>query len=229
MFGQVEAEIEQETANNQYEKGIFRASNLGGCARAIQYGMLGYRAERITPELKLLLDDGKIHEENVISRLSKIGTVTNSQMTLKKRFTRNGISFVITGAPDGIFEGWVFDSKSMSIFPFKKLDKEYPEKYEKYTTQLTIYMHILKLPGFFVFKCKNDAEWNIKEFKYSKKRMEDILQKAAAIAAALKTKILIDKPFERNSWECKTCPFRLHCWKLPMEQRKWGQQWKRTF
>src|SRR5258707_5306036 len=94
-----------------------------------------------------------------------------------------------------------------------------------YIDQLTIYLDILGQPeGFILFKNKNDGEIKIKEVKYEKDIMTSILTRISLLHKAIKSKQLLERPFERNSFQCKTCVHRLVCWKLPMERKLWGFQ-----
>jgi CRISPR/Cas system-associated exonuclease Cas4 (RecB family) len=222
ILNKVEEEYKQE-AKKPVTKGVYRASEVGNCPKAIQYKILGYKAEEVTPETLLIFRDGHVHHNDVRDLFSKIGHVTNVEMSCSKRYNHNGEKFLITGTVDFVFNGsMVIDIKSMSTFRFKTIEKKFPDDFMSYIEQVHLYMDILSLPkGAILFKDKNSAELKIKEFKYSYDVIKDILDRLANLHKLAKKKELVPRPYERNSWQCRLCPYRLSCYNLPMEARHW--------
>jgi CRISPR/Cas system-associated exonuclease Cas4 (RecB family) len=222
ILAKVEAEAKQESTK-PHTVGVYRASEIGGCARALQYATLNYPAEGLTPETHLIFKDGHIHHTAVRELLGKIGTMSNVEMTISKQYRHNGQKFTITGTCDGVFDDEVFDVKSISTFRFKYLDKNFPADYLNYVDQLQIYMDILsKKSGFIIFKDKNSAELKIKRLKNDPDLMIAILNRVAEIHKGVKAKELVARPYGRDTWHCKLCSYRLQCWKLPMDKRQWS-------
>lgn len=224
ILNKVQAEAKQE-ASKPHTIGVYRASEIGGCARALQYATLQYKAEEITPEVHMIFRDGHIHHHAVRELLGKTGTMSNIEMTISKQYKHKGSKFTITGTIDGVWNGMVFDVKSISTFRFKYLDKNFPQDYTNYVDQIMIYMDILKLTkSFFIFKDKNSAELKVIYVDFNQKAMDAILDRIVEIHKGAKLNKLMPRPFERTDWHCKLCAYRLHCWKLPMEARHWGSQ-----
>lgn len=222
ILNKVAAEAKQESTK-PHTVGVYRASEIGGCARALGYATLNYPSEPLTPETHLIFKDGHIHHDAVRSLLGKVGTLSNVEMTISKQYKHNGQKFTITGTCDGVFNEAIMDVKSISTFRFKYIDKNFPADFMNYVEQVQIYMDILnKHRGMLIFKDKNTSELKIKRFPYDSTLMENILDKVAAIHKAIKEKKLIDRPYGRDTWHCKLCSYRLQCWKLPMETRHWS-------
>jgi|SRR5947207_1859339 len=219
-------QIELEAAQEEHiksEKGIYRASSIGGCPRALQYATLdGIIPEKHSPEFTMFLMDGDTHERMITSLLSKVGTVTHTQRNLQKRYKHQGVSFVVTGTPDGMFNGTIYDVKAINGFSFAALEKNYPTQYVKYIEQMHIYMDILnKKESILLFKDRNWSKIKPKLVEYNPDFMEKMLDKLAYITKMVKSKQMIDRPYTVRSKECKRCPFRMPCWRLPMETMKW--------
>lgn len=222
ILNKVEAEARQESTK-PHTVGVYRASEIGGCGRALGYATLNYPAEPLTPETHLIFKDGHIHHDAVRELLGKVGTLSNVEMTISKQYIHKGMKFTITGTCDGVFDEAVMDVKSISTFRFKYLDKNFPADYMNYVEQVQIYMDILgKKKGMLIFKDKNSAELKVMRFKYDPLLMEKILDRVARIHKKIKAKKLITRPFGRDTWHCKLCSYRLQCWKLPMEARHWS-------
>lgn len=223
ILHQIRLESEQEE-HLQSERGIYRASGVGGCPRALQYATMdGVTPEKHSPEFQLFLRDGDTHEKALTAILSKIGTVTHNQRNLQKRYKHKGVSFIVTGTPDGMFNGIIYDVKAINGFSFQALDKNYPEQYMKYVEQMHIYMDILgKTESILIFKDRNWSTIKVKRVEFNPDFMEKLLDKLAFITKAVKKGDMIDRPYAVKSKECKRCPFRMACWKLPMETMRWA-------
>jgi len=224
ILAQVETESKQE-AGKYAEKGIYRASAIGGCPRALQYTTIGkVKPQEFTPEFQIFLRDGKLHQQAVEDLLRKIGTVSHVEMNLQKRYKHQGVSFVISGTLDGVFNDIIYDVKAINGFSFAALDKNYPANYMKYVEQLTIYLDILSKPlGMLIFKDRNWSEIKIKEVKYDPELMNRILDKIAGLHKGIKEGKLVPRPYKPRDKECKYCPYRLPCQHLPVESKRWIQ------
>lgn len=224
ILTKLEEESKQEV-DKPYTLGVYRASEIGGCPRALQYKTLGYPAEPFTPETILIFRDGHMHEAEVLSLLSKIGHVSNKQMTISKKYKHNGQHFVITGTIDAVLDGkMVIDVKSMSTFRFKYLDKNYPQDFMSYVEQVRLYMDMLNLDaGGLLIKDKNSGELAFKTVSNEQALLDLILDRVAEIHRLAKEKKFIARPYGRNTWQCTSCQYRLQCWKIPMEPRRWAR------
>jgi CRISPR/Cas system-associated exonuclease Cas4 (RecB family) len=222
ILNKVEEEAKQESGK-PHTLGVYRASEIGGCARALQYATQEYPKEELTPETYLIFKDGHLHHHAVRELLAKVGTVSHVEMTISKKYKHNGESFLITGTCDLVFNDMVIDIKSISTFRFKYIDKNYPQDFMNYLEQVRLYMDILgKTKGALLFKDKNTAELKIKYVSNDDILLTNILDRVAQIHKLNKEKKLITRPYGRDTWHCKLCSYRLQCWKLPMERRAWA-------
>jgi hypothetical protein len=222
ILKKVAKESEQEQENRKSPLGFYRASSIGKCGRQYQYAALGNKAEPLTPETGMIFHDGHMHHNEIRRLLGKVGTLSNVEQSIQKKYKHKGESFVVTGTCDGVWNGKVFDVKSMSTFRFKALDKIFPDDLMDYVFQLTLYMDMLKFKeGMFIFKDKNSGELRVIELDFDKEVLVDALDWIVEVHKGIKTKTLMDRPYLNNSFQCKTCPFRLHCYKMPMEGKHW--------
>lgn len=221
ILGKVSEELDQN--ERPVSKGMYRASEIGNCIRATQYSRLGFSAEKHTPEQELLFRDGTMHHIYIRELFAKVGTVSMIEHTISKQYKHQGQRFTLTGTLDFMFNGIPVDAKSMNTFKFVKLDKEFPDSYENYVMQLSVYMDILgKKQGMFVFKNKNDSELKIKYINRNTYPMEKILDRIVTIQDGIKKGVLIDRPYNNKDWHCEYCPFRLKCYRMPMKPRHWS-------
>lgn len=205
--------------------GVYPASEIGGCGRQLQYANLGIERELYSPELYLLFQDGHTHHNAVRHLLHGTGKLTHVEMAISKTYKHRGQRFTITGHLDCIHDGLILDIKSISTFMFKQLPKKFPNMYERYITQLIIYMDIMKKDkAAFLFKDKNSSEMCVIKIKYDPDYMLAILDKVATIHLGIKKDVLIDRPYSASSYECRTCPYRRKCLNMPMEQKRWGDR-----
>ena len=84
----------------------FRASEVGECETFLCYSRLGYPALPLTGRVRHMLDDGLMHERDVVTRLRGVGfkirhAYPEKQM-LVRCYDRDGITVV--GHPDGVVD-----------------------------------------------------------------------------------------------------------------------------
>lgn len=228
LLEHIEGEIKDEWRPGR-TAGSYRGSELGDCPRALQYAASGRTRESINPELALLFRDGNLHHDAIRSELKKIVRVTNEEhsswKTYEVTYKSELIRIVLTTTCDCHVNGtYVGELKSINCFTFKALksNEDVRERYPHYYSQLQTYLDVYdKEEGFLLFKDKNSSALKIFWFKRDKEELDKLLQKLAHIEWAMKNKKMIKRPFTKSSFECKTCPFRMACWKKPMEGRKW--------
>lgn len=232
IIGMLLERVEQEIDDDWQPPRVpqsYRGSELGDCPRALQYAALGKSKEKPNPELALLFRDGHLHHDAVRGELKKIGRLTNIEHGAWKAYQveYKGDTFRIniTATCDLHYDGlYVGDIKSINCFTFKALKsvEDVEERYPHYIDQLQAYLDVYdKEEGFLLFKDKNSSALKIFWFKRDPKRLETILQKLAHIEYLLKVKKMHKKPYTKSSYDCKICPMRIHCWKVPQDRRTW--------
>lgn len=228
ILERVEQEVEDEWRPARIP-GSFRGSELGDCARALEYANLGYKPEPIDPRLALLFRDGNLHHDALRAELTKVGRLTNIEHGSWKKYEvqYNGetIPITITATCDLIFDGtYIGDIKSISTFSFKALrnNEAVISKYPHYVIQLNTYLDVYgKEWGFLLFKDKNSSALKIFWFQFSQELMDEVLQKLAKIEVMTRKKKMIKRPYLKSSWDCKSCPFRKRCWGKPRQEMFW--------
>lgn len=217
----------------QVIRGSYRASEVGDCPRYQAYKQLGYKRERIGPELELLFRMGHTVEREMIGLLRRSGfLVTNEQHVGLKTFVVDGTSINVSASLDLLLDGkYIIDVKSTNFFTAKYLSKEYIlKKYRGYYDQLQTYLNIIEAPGLsewgaLLFQEKMTSRimefWFKKDEKYF---MEVLVPKLAKIERALQNKKIPLRPkgYTKSGDECKRCSMRIHCWDKPMERRTWS-------
>lgn len=215
-------EAQAQLRQPKRQRGVFRASELGNCPRAIQYAVLGHPRQPFGPRLSLLLRDGHLHEGAILELLRSIGTVTNEQKEVKKEYTVGADTITVIGHYDCLFnDKYIVDCKSITCNRFDRLNKDYVyREYPQYVYQIQLYMDMEeKEHGLLLFKNKNNSA--LKPIWYT--RDEDMVQEALDKLFAIHEAgdKLIGRPYKSNSWECRGCPMRIHCWKTPLEDMNW--------
>lgn len=232
-------EIDTE-APYQVIRGSYRASEVGDCVRYQGYKQLGYKREKINPELMFLFRFGHVVEREAIGYLRRSGfIVTNEQHVSLKTFevplTDKGheewIKINVTASLDLLLDGkYIVDVKSTNFFTAKYLSKPYiKKKYISYYDQLQTYLNL--------FEHKGVSEWGALFFieKMTSKMMEfwfqkdedyfhnTVLPKLARIERAVSQKKLPARPkgFTSSTQDCERCSMRIHCWGKKMKVRTW--------
>lgn len=222
ILNKLAEEAEQES-HRVYTKGVYRASEIGGCARALQYNHMGFKGETLTPETHMIFRDGHMHHDALRELLAKVGTLSHIETNVSKKYNHKGTKFLLTGTCDGVFNGIIIDIKSINTFRFMHLDKNFPSDYMNYVIQLNIYMDILNIhKGVLLFKDKNSGEIAPRHLTYNAELMEQTLERVASLHNSLKTGEMLKRPYVSSDWHCKLCQHRKECWHLPMEGKHWG-------
>lgn len=218
IFENIQEGIDSEQSSERFP-GTYRGSELGKCARAIQYTVLNTEREKIDPQLALLFRDGDLHHDDLRSLLSRVGTLTNVEQgaTGKFKTTVKGKEYEITLTitPDMIFNrDYIVDIKSINRFSFKYLSKDWVLTNKKeYVIQINTYMKLFKKAyGCLLFKCKDTSELKQMWFPFDEELWQETLQKLAFITYAVDSKVMIKRPFRRGSKECGKCNFFQTCW-----------------
>lgn len=139
---------------------IYRASELGGCVKALTAKRMGYEPIPYPESLTTIFAEGNLHEEAVVRSLVDGGNkVWNQQLEVNLPITS---SVVVQGHIDGLVNDdnadWLLEIKSMSSDRFKeykRLGWATPGLIQKYKWQVSAYMIATSLPLMFVVKDRN--------------------------------------------------------------------------
>lgn len=154
---------------------IHHASALGGCLRSQVAAALGEKPIPVDDASQLRMNEGALHEEDVIARLTADGyAVTRQQdeVNLRPAGSDGGVvqghldGIVMTQPPDeGFPSSRVLEIKSMSDSAFKAFQAkgwygDWPEASlpDRYRWQVSIYMLATGLEALLVAKNRNSGE-----------------------------------------------------------------------
>lgn len=225
-------QVRQETEDTWIappREGSFWPSEMGKCPRAVQYRLLKFKGEDFSPEVTMIFMDGNLHHDSVRTLIKRAGMrLTNEEFRVYKEYEREvdkeKIKFGISGKIDGLINGkYPVDIKSASPWSYKSVNQENILKARPgYVLQVQFYLDIMdKEEGVLILKDKGNAAlkpiWVLRD----KELLELELQRLAKIQWGCLHARMIKRPFQRNSFECRGCPMRIHCWEEPMEQRPW--------
>lgn len=232
ILEQVEKEIKTQLPMETI-RGSYRASQVGDCKRFQGYKQLGYKAERIGPELELLFRHGHVVEQMAIDLLRRSGfTVTNQQHTALRTFEHDGTSINVSASLDSLIDGrYIVDVKSTNFFTSKYLNKKYiRDKLPEYYDQIQTYLNLLagdKISewGALFFYEKMTSRLMEFWFKKDEQYFKDIvIPKLVKVEKLVQAKKIPARPqgFTKSCKECERCTMRIHCWGVKMKRREWS-------
>lgn len=187
---------------------------LNGCQRRGVYEQTHWEEkELITPQLKLVFEEGNDQEKSVLRLLDRLGIEIIQQ---QNAFTWD--KYNISGTIDGvyIYKGHALpvEIKSMSPNIFNQVHtyedfKKYPWT-NAYKAQITIYMLMKNInKGIFILKNKSNGQVKPIVIELDFELGEAILKTAECINEHIQKKKLPPKIDDREV--CKTCPFKMTC------------------
>lgn len=202
------------------EKGYWRASTMGLCARQQGYAFVGGAEERRNIGTRAMsLEDGHVHEKEVIERIRELPGVkllADNELVKASFPTKSGRSLKIAGTPDLR----VSDSKEEIVIEIKALqDAAFDEVQntgippEKYVTQLKVYLILLKKKfGELFIKNRNNSEVISFKVTLTPEDKKRILKRQLWIQSFIEQKKFPPREYQLGSQECFYCPFSQRCW-----------------
>ena len=186
-----------------------RASSAGKCARAIGYGVHGFKGEPLNWRARLVFKMGDHVESDLVEIVKGYGL---TDMQKEVVVTIDGTE--IKGHIDGIYNESVVDFKSTTTFGFKRAQQGDPGNYDR---QLHFYMKALGLKrALLVYYCKETSDlcelvvpWNDDTWAEVESRFRSVIQ-------STRDK-LPNKEYGPNEkgalpWQCSYCSFVKTCW-----------------
>lgn len=202
------------------EKGYWRASMMGLCARQQGYSFVGVSDERKDMGTKSMsLEDGHVHEKEIIDRilgLPFVKLVAENQLVKSVFKTKKGKSLKIAGTPDL----QITDAKEPVVIEIKALqDSTFDEVKssntppEKYVTQLKVYLLLLKRKwGELYIKNRNNSDVVSFKVELSAEDKKRILKRQMWIQSFIDQKKYPPREYQLGSQECFYCPYSQRCW-----------------
>ena len=202
------------------EKGYWRASTMGLCARQQGYAFVGSAEERRNIGTKSMsLEDGHVHEKEVIERilaLPGVKLIADNRPVKVKYPTKNGTVLKIAGTPDLQVsdggESTVIEVKALQDASFDEVKStEIPPA--KYVAQLKTYLILLKQKfGELYIKNRNNSEVLSFRIELTPEDRKRILKRQLWIQSFIDRKKFPPREYQLGSQECFYCPYSQRCW-----------------
>jgi len=157
-----------------------RASKIGGCVR--QYVMLLRSGEEpeLTVRQKLYFAVGKRLEPVIAEHAGyPLNILFNDSCKVEIPINND---ILLTGHPDGEFQNWVIECKTMRSFAYRKArDRGLDVQFPQYLVQVSVYVKGLNAQGV-IFLCLDKDASEITELRFRSEELEPYWQKAVANA-----------------------------------------------
>lgn len=216
------------------------------CVRQGEYALLRWQdAEKITPELQELFDEGKLHEQSTIDKLQEAGfTIQENQRPLSEQVIDKGekLRYTISGRIDFTMRlpretndatFYPVEVKGLEPHSWAALntieDVRNSKRYyvRMYEGQINMYLYQMSVPrGYLIIKNKVNGRLKLISVDLNLSLVEHMLQNATRInrvvAEVQKTNDYekLDARIEFDERICGGCAFRALC--LPAQQ--WGKE-----
>jgi len=195
---------------------VFRMSGAGKCPRALSAERLGYIPTSAPSWLETAANEGKLHENWIVSQLQKDYIISESQIEVELDYPQ----FQLVGHIDGIAieregtnKAYLLEIKTMSQFEFQRWMKEAFLGFPTYADQIALYWQALKkdmgLKGI-LYVVKNRSSGYIQQFTMTQPPSDYnlVISKLIAVERAVTEDKLYEADFDPSSIECKRCNFR---------------------
>ena len=184
------------------------ASRLGHpCLRYLVYRRTNWKdARAFTIQSKRKMEDGNVHEKDILTKMEKAGFNVICQQKYFKWDKYN-----ITGRMDGILSKdrreFPFEIKSMDTYGFQSIDtaEDFKKRdyFKTYLTQLNLYLlSENKEDGFFILKDRNQCE-----LKQVNIKLDYEIAESAVKAAETVNKHVTAGTYPDRIRYCNTCKF----------------------
>lgn len=200
-------------------KGFWRASSMGLCARLQAYDFLGFHTEhQESNEKRLSLEDGHVHEADVIGRilsLKGVDEVSQNQNIRKAFKLKNGDVLKIAGTPDlEIVDNGkyiIVEVKALQDSTFQEVRRENVCP-EKYAMQCKVYLVLRgKKHGIVYIKNRNNSNVIAFDITLTKEDRKAILKRQMWIQSFVRNKKLPPREYPVGSQECFYCNHNRRC------------------
>lgn len=191
-------------------------SESGGCPKALAAAKLGYDPIPRTDDDLLIMNESKMHEGLVISKLDEEGfTVFSSQMELNYEHPL----FLLRGHIDGIAHKggrqWLLEVKALGRSTFLEYQKHGLTAFPHYAAQVRCYSHILNLPILMAVKCRDTGKL-LKDEAQPEITFDQIIEKLSMVELAVREERLPE--VEACSWRDRQwCGYKFLC-QVPAKQ-----------
>jgi CRISPR/Cas system-associated exonuclease Cas4 (RecB family) len=207
--------ILQKFGQPRHDNDGFHPSSLGTasgrCPRKLVYLLQGVEKKNVlSPRILRVMQDGVRMHQTLQTWFSEMGILVAPEIPIVWEDPP------IRGHADGIInwegEDILLEIKTIRSDAFNKLVLLNAPKNEAFL-QANIYAYILGLEKiWFVYYNKDDAQIALFEKNCDKILAEKQIDEWRAIYKMFVDGVLPDRPYKKNSVQCKSCELAYHCW-----------------
>ena len=203
----INKQIELERQNKERE-GYFYVTDAAACKRKVFYDFKKDipKTDVDTSVLRKFVQGNSIHEK-LVAILEKAGVVTAKEINIPAN------DYKIHGRVDAMLEingeKIILEIKSIANYGFISLKE--PKREHVYQLQLYLFFFNIK-KGYLLYESKDNQNLQQFEVRLNINTVKRALKNILAIEDYLKNDIIPPRDFLKNSWQCKSCPYKNHCW-----------------
>lgn len=200
----------------------FHGSQIGHCAKQIQHSALsmlqGIAEGGFTDSKLFTFNDGHVHEATILDSLENCGhVITDRNVEHQKWYydkdTKEDI--LVVGHPDGVLNQYgnkyILECKAVKEYAYNKYAKGVMTLW--YYGQVQIYADMLDaVGGVLLVKNRNTSLVNPYVLDRNKQFISVQIKILGQIQAAIRAKVILEKPYENKEGECFWCPLKGSCW-----------------
>lgn len=203
----INKQIELERQDKERE-GYFYVTDASACKRKVFYDFKKDipKTDVDTSILRKFVQGNSIHEK-LVSILEKAGVVIAKEIDIPEN------QYNIHGRVDALLEingeKIILEIKSIADYGFRKLKE--PKREHVYQLQLYLFFFNIK-KGYLLYESKDNQNLQQFEVKLNINTVKRALKNILAIEDYIKSGIVPPRDFPKNSWQCKSCTYRKHCY-----------------
>jgi len=212
-------------------------SSAGKCPRALSAELLGYESEAKPEWLEQTAEEGKWHEERIITELEqgKIETPTYGKVSWyismrQQEFQYENRDIIIIGhiegkadpsnCPLGV-ETKLLEIKSMSRFEFDRWMKGNFREFPQYLDQIACYFNATDCKEcLYIVKNRDSGYKDVRFIKPMEGYINEIISRLTEVANSVAEGKLFPAEFDIMSIECRRCDYKNLCIPEPTELDK---------
>lgn len=219
----------------KHTPGKFYPSSVGKCLRQIVYQMLGYEAPPIDAKGLLIMNNGTYFHDRIEHILKQSDIFIASELPIKSQELnisgrldilarnvyphkssdniieiRDDNGVIYTGPKEDVL---IIELKSINSKGFAYVEKNGPKLEHK--QQVHLYMYLTGIVNSVVLYENKDTQ-DLCEYHvpYNKQMAEEVVDKITKANYYYKRKILPEREYTINSFDCKFCPYKEQCWEI---------------
>lgn len=178
---------------------LIRASELGGCTKAIIAKQLGYEPLKPREQTASIMREGNLHEDDVVAQLTEESPVTSQQEEVNLPIGEH----VVQGHIDGRWDGRLLEIKSVSQSVWEEFERHRwaAGYFPKYKWQLSVYMLATGLEATVAIKNRNTGRIRREGVEIPFYSLDEITERVNHVADWV-TRGLLPGPCDTPTFPC---------------------------